>query len=242
MGLLDKLKGKRGGGDDDDLDELDEESLEDEGSSPGLLGRMRRKINLSGRDDDDGDGDDLENPLDEDDGGSSGIFGRMRRKLKRDKDDEDEDEDEGGDPLPIPVTVTSPPAGAAIAAFDGETQPAEEQGGGQTTEASPEPATQEGTPTPVYIVDTPDGESAAPVATDEPEGEDAQEKDAAPDAGTEGGSGGDGGSGLDLTGLFESEKEVDEAFQDLVDSVEEISASDLATQLQEIMASLNKGG
>ena len=252
MGLLDKLRGKRGGGDDDDnddLDELEEESLDDdEGSSGGLLGRMRQKISRSRKDDEDEDEDDG-------DGGSSGILGRMRRKLKRgnedDEEDDEEDEDElapspaetAGDGTPIPVTVISPPPDAAD---EGETPTLDTPGGGQTSEASTEPALQGAAATTGYIVDTPDGNGAEADVAGESAGEssggDAQEEDAAPDEGAKGGSDGNGGSGLDLADLFETEEEVDEAFQDLVDSVGDVAASDLATQLQEILASLNNRG
>lgn len=78
----------------------------------------------------------------------------------------------------------------------------------------------------MYIVDSPADE------TGESKGEDAKETDA-------GENDAKGGSGLDLADLFEAEEEVDEAFQDLVASAGDVAASDLATQLQEIMASLN---
>ena len=263
MGLLDKLRGKRGGGDDDDnddLDELEEESLDDdEGSSGGLLGRMRQKISRSRKDDEDEDEDDEDDDDGdgdgdgdgEDDGGSSGILGRMRRKLKRGNEDDEEDEDElapspaetAGDGTPIPVTVISPPPDAAD---EGETPTLDTPGGGQTSEASTEPALQGAAATAGYIVDTPDGNGAEADVAGESAGEssggDAQEENAAPDEGAKGGSDGNGGSGLDLADLFETEEEVDEAFQDLVDSVGDVAASDLATQLQEILASLNNRG
>ena len=168
-----------------------------------------------------------------------------------DEEDDEEDEDElapspaetAGDGTPIPVTVISPPPDAAD---EGETPTLDTPGGGQTSEASTEPALQGAAATAGYIVDTPDGNGAEADVAGESAGEssggDAQEEDAAPDEGAKGGSDGNGGSGLDLADLFETEEEVDEAFQDLVDSVGDVAASDLATQLQEILASLNNRG
>ena len=101
----------------------------------------------------------------------------------------------------------------------------------------PAPA-QEGSPTAVHIVDGPEDGGAPPDAAGTAEEGDAQEQDTAANDG----SGGDGGSRLDLSGIFETEKVVDEAFQDLVASVGEVTASDLATQLRELMSSLDKGG
>jgi hypothetical protein len=84
----------------------------------------------------------------------------------------------------------------------------------------------------VYIVDSPADETGESKGEDAKE-TDAGEKDAAPENDAK------GGSSLDLADLFEAEEEVDEAFQDLVASAGDVVASDLATQLQEIMASLN---
>ena len=92
----------------------------------------------------------------------------------------------------------------------------------------------------MYIVDGPEGDDAAPEENDEPVEEDAPKKDTAPESGAEGGSGGKGVSSLDLSGLFENTEEVDEAFKDLVDSVGDVAASDLAIQLQELLSSLEK--
>ena len=288
MGILGKLRGKRDDEDDDDLDELDEESFDDdEGSSLGLLGRMRLKLKRSGDgagDGDDGDDDDRDDPLDEDDGGSSGIFGRLRRKFKRDNDDGDEDDDAlglasvgsagGGDTPPVPVTAAPSPLDAPVAGVDGEDQPAETEGGGQPPLASaaggdtpsvpvaavdgenrpaetqganqpplasPEPTTDEGPPTGVFALDDPEEGDAAPETTGVSGGEAAQEQDTAANGDSKSGSGGDGESRLNLSDLFDTEEEIDEAFKDLVDSMEEVAASELVTQLRDLMSSLDKG-
>ncbi len=73
------------------------------------------------------------------------------------------------------------------------------------------------------------------------EGERAPGKRPAPapeSASPEGGN----GSGIDIANIFQEEEEVDEAYQELVNSVGEIGALDLASQLQELMTSLSNRG
>ncbi|PKB65008.1 MAG: hypothetical protein BZY80_01460 [SAR202 cluster bacterium Io17-Chloro-G2] len=233
MGLLGKFKGKRDDDDnDDDLDGLDEESFDDDEPSTGLLGRMRQKLKPSGSDDDDGEEDDTDGLSDEDDGSSSGIFGRMRRKFKRDADDDGEDDDEldmesgdpvgGGDAPAVPVSVTPPPFDTPATTNDGENK----------VDQAPGEA-----PTAVSIVGGPEG-GEPPDATGGPMEGNAENQDTAAKGGSDGGA----GSGLDLSDIFESEEQVDEAFKDLVDSVGDIGASELATQLRDLMVSLDKGG
>ena len=78
---------------------------------------------------------------------------------------------------------------------------------------------------------------ASPEATGESEGGEAPKQDTAEKAG----AAGDGGSGLDISDLFDVEAEADEAYQDLVASVDEVAASDLAAELRDLMSSLDKG-
>ncbi|PKB78826.1 MAG: hypothetical protein BZY88_16425 [SAR202 cluster bacterium Io17-Chloro-G9] len=237
MGLLGKFRGRRGDEDEDkgDLDVDDEARDDDDSSSTGLIGRMRQKLKRSsdGAGDDD---DDLNDSLD-DGGGSPGMFGRIRRKFKPGNNDEDDDDEPGlaaeniagaGDTPAIPVTVTPPPTDASASVGGDDNKPAQAPGG--------TPA-QGGNPTAVYIVDGPESGGASPDATGSEEGWNEPKQDGAEKAG----SGEAGDSGMNLADIFETEEEVDEAFQDLVDSVGEIAASDLATQLQDLMASLDKG-
>lgn len=254
MAILGRLRGKRD--DDDDLDELDDESLDDdEESSPGLLGRMRMKLKRSAGDDED----DLDDLLDDEGGGSPGLLGRMRRKLMKGGDEDDEDDSGAQPPAPerstgdgggsaVPVNVVAEPSAGAVEATDAanvspddasntasNAAPGKPPEGGATPNAQPNADSPAGAPTAVYIVDGPEGggdEQAGPNTANEADTQ-ANTGDPKPD------SPGEVGSGLDLMDIFEEEEEVDEAFQDLVNSVGEITASDLATQLQEIMSSLD---
>ena len=51
---------------------------------------------------------------------------------------------------------------------------------------------------------------------------------------------GGGGLSLDLKEIFEVKEEVDEAFKDLADSMENVAAADLAKDLRDFLAELEK--
>ena len=214
----------------------------------GILGKLRRKNNDDDDDDDDfgledgieagaSDPDDLDDDDDDDTPSGGGLFGRLKSKLTRsgrqgDDDGEDEDDDDGiflsgtealsklGGPEAVPVTVTDGPAVASSESGGGGS------GGGDAPDAGGSPVTP---PTPVYIVDGPEGQPA-------PESGEAAPKEEPSGAGP----GTAGGIGLDLKDIFEDDQEVDEVLKDLADSMENVSAADLARDLRELMDYLKK--
>jgi hypothetical protein len=210
-GILGKLRRKKG--DDDDFD--DEDDVQDEGSSPD-----------SGPDNDE-DGDDDDAPT------GGGLFGRLKSKIKRSYSDDDDD---------LEAAAEAESAGPSVAKVDGTGAPNDDNGDdtdaeavGDTSESSNGPSAGENSsasPSAVYIADGPDGQPAP----GGPGGGEAAAKEPSFGSGAEDA----GGTGLDLMGIFEHAEEVDEAFKDLADSVEDVAADDLANDLRELLAHLQK--
>ena len=185
-------------------------------------------------DPDPGNEDDLgsEDSEDKDAGGGPGLFSKFLRKRKgNDQDDEDPQEDATEDEdLPDPddappvqrVQIEGVadvrPVGGAPGSLAPVTQPVE---GGQ---AESPPAT-ENSPQ----------EQQESDENDDTAGEDSPQDDTDSDDDKD-----ESGLGFSLKDLFEEAVEVDEALKDLADSQEPVAAADLARELREFLAELER--
>lgn len=219
MGIFNKLI-KRGAGEvDDDLELEDEpedpvDSPKDEGGSgPKMLGWIRNRRKKEEEDDEEL----WENPDEEPD----------------ESPDENPEEDDGGasgeseDAAPVQVVrLEGVPDVHPVGNTAETSMPMLPQPGGAagTTPASqsqspstPEASAEAGAVDPVNIIE--------PQTEPQEEAND-QEKDAM------------GGLGLSLKGIFEEEQEVDESLRDLADSMDDVTARELADDLKSLLEGL----